>query len=119
MTISLPSAPSFAVAAQRVRDQTRLRVSGDIDMDTAPQLEDAVVAELRDHAPDRLVLDLSGVRFLDSSGVRALVFALNHAAAHDCGFGLADLPYGVRRVLEITGVLSVIDPHGPAAPVGG
>jgi anti-sigma B factor antagonist len=117
MTIPSASEPPFAVSAHRTSGHSRLAVSGDVDMDTAPRLEDAVVAEVRDHAPARLVLDLSGVRFLDSSGVRALMFCLDHAAGRDCEFRVAELPHGVRRVLEITGVLPVIDPPRQAVPV--
>ncbi len=116
MTITSPSESLFAIAAHRADGRSRLSVSGDVDMDTAPRLEDAVVAEVRDHAPARLVLDLSGVRFLGSSGVRALVVSLDHAAAHDCEFGVAELPQGVRRVLEITGVLPLTHPPRRVVP---
>lgn len=46
-------------------------VTGEVDLATSPALETAIAAGLS--AGDRLVVDLLGVTFMDSSGVRSLV----------------------------------------------
>ena len=55
-----------------------------------------------------LTVDLGGVSFVDSTGIRALIHG--HAAASDLGVPLrvANLRHPVTRVLEITGVLEAL-----------
>ena len=51
-----------------------IEVTGEIDIDTAPQLRDAVNTAA-DNGADRLVFDLSGVTFVDSIGLSVFVLA--------------------------------------------
>jgi anti-anti-sigma factor len=82
---------------------------GELDLATAPQLEEAVLPPLRDGAT--VVLDLRPLGFMDSTGVRVIVAA--HHAARDHGGRLAVVrcpPEGpVGRVLEISGLDGVLD----------
>jgi anti-anti-sigma factor len=79
-------------------------VRGEIDMQTATQLEgvlDDVIA--RDA---RLVtLDLQQVDFLDSSGLRVILGASNKLTEHDGQLLLEGASAAVERVLELTGVI--------------
>jgi anti-sigma B factor antagonist len=84
------------------RDAVRVRPLGALDLATAPMLA-AEVAQLRDAGFRRIVVDLRGLDFIDSSGLRALM-AL-HARAGNDGFDLS-LVRGdatVQRVFEVTG----------------
>ena len=72
---------------------TMITVAGDLDMATAPELE-AVCAPI----DGRLAIDLSSVRFIDSSGLRAL-FAVNQAADP---VALLSPSAVVRRLLSLT-----------------
>lgn len=79
-----------------------LRVRGEIDIVTAPQLQDAAERVLVS-APTRLVLDLTGVGFLASAGLAVLV-----TCRRRCGDGIefrvvADSA-AVLRPLELTGL---------------
>ena len=76
-----------------------LAASGEIDAHTAPTLAAAIDAA----GPD-VALDLSGVEFVDSSGLRVLIDA--HQRLTDAGGGLrlTALSEPVRRLLEISGV---------------
>ena len=51
--------------------RARLRLTGELDYDTAPELI-AAVAELRGDGYQELVIDLAGVSLCDSSGLSAL-----------------------------------------------
>ncbi|WP_049563343.1 STAS domain-containing protein [Nonomuraea sp. SBT364] len=76
---------------------TRVALSGDLDYDSAPEL-----AELSDGDWRRLDLDLSGVTFVDSSGLAALVRLWQRAG--DAGAELrlvAVTPY-LRGLLRMT-----------------
>ena len=46
-------------------------VSGELDISTAPSLE-AIVASLTAEHPERLIFDLSDLRFMDSAGIAVL-----------------------------------------------
>lgn len=84
------------------RDVVRVRPVGSLDMATVPVLERRL-EELLKAGFRRLIVDLSGLSFMDSSGLR---LALKwHAAAQNDGFeiGFAPGPPSVQRVFELTG----------------
>ncbi len=56
-----------------------------------------------------VVADLSGTRFCDTSGIRALVLAHQRAQAGNTGFQVVAGPGEVRRVLGILGLDTVLD----------
>lgn len=79
----------------------RVVVTGEVDPLTAPTL----ASVLQDTLPTpRLAVDLAGVTFLDSSGLRAIVSA--NKACTDAGtvFVIAAPSDVARRVLEISGL---------------
>ena len=85
-----------------------LRVEGDLDMATAPTLED----ELADAGfAKRLVLDLSQCTFLDSSAVRVLVSSVRDSEAASGSLALVVTDPGILRVLEISGIDTMIPVH--------
>jgi anti-anti-sigma factor len=69
----------FEVERGTLHDQPVLRVNGDLDTLTTPELARTVTAELT-RTPRSLVIDLSGTTFLDSSGARQLVLSSREAA---------------------------------------
>ena len=85
----------------------RVRVSGEVDLCTAPELERALVQEI--HAAREVLLDLSEVSFIDSSGLHAIVAAAQ-AARSDGGALVLDsrMPDQARRLFEITGLQSLV-----------
>ncbi len=92
-------------------------VTGEVDLATAPQLEQALGAALAEPGVTGVRVDLSGVEFMDSAGLRVLVAALRKA--EDAGVGLElHAPHErVRRIIEITGlseVFGLTTGNGPA-----
>jgi anti-sigma B factor antagonist len=85
-----------------------ISVGGDIDLYSSPRLRDAIFAEI-DRAVARLALDLSKVRYMDSSGVATLVEGLQHAKAAGVGFKLVAPSPKVMRVLEMTRLEAVFE----------
>ncbi len=63
---------------------------------------------------DDVVIDLSGVGFVDSSGLRVLVEAHQRAEAEDRRVVLSDPSRPVLRLLEITGLLEYLHVRAPA-----
>ncbi|MCW2966669.1 MAG: hypothetical protein JWM71_441 [Solirubrobacteraceae bacterium] len=85
----------------------RIVVEGEIDMATAPELTNALAAEMTAHRS--VLLDLRGVGFMDSTGVGVLINAINDAKVNGWNLGVtAGLTPPVRRVLELTGTLAMV-----------
>jgi anti-sigma B factor antagonist len=85
----------------------RIAVAGDIDLATAPALRRTLIAALDAPPPTPAVLqvDLSGVGFLDSTGLGALIGVRNHAAGMNCRLQIVGLQPAVRRTFAVTGLL--------------
>src|SRR3954469_19156295 len=87
-----------------------LRISGDLDIAVE---DDAVAAVARalaaDPPPPALVLDLSEVVFMDSSGLRALLRMHNH---HGASVRLGPVSTVVDRLLALTGTAEVFGSDG-------
>jgi anti-sigma B factor antagonist len=82
-----------------------LHAEGEVDISTAPILSDAITEAYR--AASRVIVDLSGLRYLDGSGIRVLEAA---ARRHPARFVIAGLHREIRRLFEVLGV-------GEAVPV--
>ena len=102
----------FRVEVVPERDAVRILPVGELDLATAGQLE-AQVRELLDGGFRHVLLDLSALTFMGSTGVR-LILELDALARRD-GFelGLVQGPEPVRRVFEICGLLDHL-PFRPA-----
>ena len=77
-------------------------VAGELDLYTAPALREALQSTVG-RSPERLVVDLAGVTFIDSTALGALVEA--RSQLRDGGaFALAAPGLEVRRALEVSGL---------------
>jgi anti-anti-sigma factor len=85
-----------------------VQVEGDLDMGTASKLEDALVGA---GFGQRLVIDLTGCSFLDSSAVRVLVSAVRDSDAAGGSLALVAPDPGILRVLEISAVDTMLPVH--------
>lgn len=78
-----------------------VQLNGEIDLRTSPQMRSALLT-LLDEKPGRIILDLSGVTYIDSSGVGTIV-ELKRRALHDENkVVLVGLQPRVRSLFEIT-----------------
>ena len=82
----------------------RIAVSGEVDALTGTQLHQAVIDVLRRHRPGHIEMDVRGVQFLDSAGIRILLMCHTDAAVMDCRLRLAACHPVVSRVLHVTGL---------------
>lgn len=80
----------------------RIAFRGDLDLESAPRLR-TLVADVCQHDPGSLVLDLSEVSFLDSVGLSVLLAAHARLEADDVTVEVVPSPT-VRRVFELAGV---------------
>jgi anti-anti-sigma factor len=92
----------FRVEVRTERNVVRVCPFGELDIDAVgqirQQLEHATASGAR-----RVVLDLRGVPFLDSTGLHLVLDADAAARAKGCEFGLIGGPADVQRVFDLTG----------------
>jgi len=97
------------ISVRRVDKATILDLTGDIDMSNSPELRKALLHEIRDSRAPRVVLNLSGVKYIDSSGVASLVEGLK--ASRDMGSSLVlfGLSNSAREVLQLSRLLKIFE----------
>lgn len=103
----------FEVESEELEDGIRtFTVRGELDMNTAPELEQKLDAALS-KSDASIVLDLCECEFIDSTGIALIVRAWQRLEG-DEGQGrlvLCSHNHQVRRLLKITGVESSISMH--------
>ncbi|MGH8095166.1 MAG: STAS domain-containing protein [Chthoniobacterales bacterium] len=78
-----------------------LPLAGEIDLHVAPQVG-ASLAALIAKEPPQLVVDLSRVTYIDSSGLAALIEAMQNVGRYGGQFALCGLQESVRPIFEIS-----------------
>ena len=94
--------PPLTVTITREGRVCVLSVSGELDIATIPTLTRQATAALQEPA-ERLIIDLSGLEFLDCSGVRALA-AVTRAAPPGCPVLVRGAGTRARRILDLLAV---------------
>ncbi|SRR5579884_4026105 len=89
------------------RGRTVVELSGELDLFTAPVLRDVLLG-LTGDGKYFLAVEMSGLRFLDSSGLGVLVGATKRAVAGGGGLCLVGAPQRILKTLSITGLLRVM-----------
>ena len=96
----------FDVALERVDDQYHLRLSGELDLATAPWLRDHLV-EIAADGPGHVVVDLSRLAFIDSTGLSVLVGGWKRLRESGGDLVLRSPSPAVAKVLDIAGLHEV------------
>src|SRR3954468_19655859 len=108
---------ALAVHESDTQGARLLEVFGELDLATAPKLCSALDAA-RIHRVRRVVIDLTGVDFCDSTGLRALLGASTDLRVSGGRLAIAGLPGGpVARLFELVGArewLQVCDSQADA-----
>ncbi|GGS50289.1 anti-sigma factor antagonist [Planobispora rosea] len=96
-------AAALALASGRVGGVNVVRVTGLLDATTRDQFADYLAAEAAEHGAD-MVLDLSGVTFMDSRALGLIVHQWQVSTAGGGRFALTGVEYSKTRVMWITGL---------------
>lgn len=93
-----------------------LPLEGEIDLHVSPRIA-ASLGAMIEQKPPRLVVDLSGVSYIDSSGLAVLIEGMQNVEAYGGKFVLAGLRDNVRPIFEIARLdqVFIIFPHVDAA----
>ena len=96
-----PIPGQLAIESTARGDAIVLTMKGELDLTSSPVFERELRA-VEATSPRRLVIDLSGLEFMDSTGLRALLLARERAQADGHELALRRGPRHVQRVLELT-----------------
>jgi anti-sigma B factor antagonist len=101
---------SFRCETGRDGDTSWVRPIGELDLDTAPRLDEEMTA-IRASGAGRLVLDMRALTFMDSTGLRLVIRWDTTAKDEGFRFAIVPGPEVVQRVFRLTGM----DDHLPVA----
>jgi anti-sigma B factor antagonist len=86
----------------------RVRISGEVDMEVRGEVREAIEGAINAPGTARILVDIDQVTFLDSSGIASLVAGQHAAKRAGLRYGVVNPRGGVRRVLEIACVLTML-----------
>lgn len=106
-----PLTVDLRTGTQRGHDLSLLAVCGEIDLDTAPVLLETLLSVVEREAGP-VVIDLSEVPFMDSTGVHVLIDTLRRLEPQNRRLAIACREDGqVHRLLAMTGLLDTLTVH--------
>jgi anti-sigma B factor antagonist len=101
-------AVELKVSSRSQGDHELVIATGEIDLYTAPRLQSALAAVIASAAPaSRVVVDMSGVEFCDSTGMNVLLSCLRQARERGGELEIAAPRPAVRKILSVTGLDAV------------
>jgi anti-sigma B factor antagonist len=94
---------ALTLSVNRAADSVTIAASGEIDLITATGLEHEIAAQVVSDV-DTVVVDLSGITFVDSAGINTLLKGRRSADEHGKAYRVGGAQGLVREVLEMSGV---------------
>jgi anti-sigma B factor antagonist len=111
----------FQIATERQGANAHVRLAGEFDIAAVEKFE-AELRQVEQESPSEIVIDLSSLTFIDSSGLRMLLQVDREARQNGFDLVLLGPAQSVRRVFETTGLvehLPIVDRLGePPTPNG-
>ena len=96
------------VSSRSQGDHELVIATGEIDLYTAPRLQSEIAAVIASAAPaSRVIIDMSGVEFCDSTGMNVLLSCLRRVRERGGELEIASPKPAVRKILQVTGLDSV------------
>ncbi len=86
-----------------------LLIKGDVDMNTSPDVRNKLAELFKQGGAKALFINLSQVRYMDSSGIATLVEAMQNCMKHGMRLRLVELSPSVRDVFELARLASVFE----------
>jgi anti-sigma B factor antagonist len=108
----MPVPKLLRVTAEPLEDAIVVRAAGEIDMSTVALLRRELDTARAEGAT--ALLDLSGVRFMDSTGLHLLLEASHSSAVSDWAFFVVRPSRTVQRLIDVSGtadLIMVVDTH--------
>jgi anti-anti-sigma factor len=107
MDSDLPTPGGLEISSELDGGTLCVWLRGELDLASAQRMEDSF-AQIDGERPQRVIVDLSGLEFIDSTGLRLLLQADTRAREHGYELVLRPGMPPVQRVFEVTGALDVL-----------
>ena len=107
--VAITSGGSLEITVEDSEKEVVVRLSGLINVDSSPDLRERLMAILQQPFPPAVTVDLTGVLYVETSGIATLIEALRIARHHQTIFCLRGLGGPVLRLFEVTGVLALFE----------
>jgi len=91
------------IKTQQTDDVCMMTLEGEVDVYTAPRLKESLIAQIESGC-SRIIVDLEGVGFIDSSGLGVLVGGLRRAKERGGAIRLVCTRDNVLKIFRITGL---------------
>jgi len=105
----LTPGPPIKIATRQMGGFTILDLTGDITLFNSPEIRKALLSLLKEKHVAQLLVNMTGVKYVDSSGIASLVEGLKVSREHKTRFALYGLSKPARTVLELTHLLHVFE----------
>jgi anti-anti-sigma factor len=102
------------VTTKSIGGEVEISPRGEIDVDTAHEVREAVAAVMTDTRPSRINLNMREVSFIDSVGISALVSGFQAAEVSGVKLVVTEPSRFVHRQLWVTGLLGLFGAPEPA-----
>jgi len=99
-----------------VTGEYTLHPQGELDVSTVEGLRQQWLDEVDARQPDRLVVDMSGVTFLDSTGLGAIVALQRRQRPHGGVVAITNASPMVAKILQLTGMHLTMEVNGEVPP---
>jgi anti-sigma B factor antagonist len=107
----------MAYEVRKQGDYAVVLLTGDVDLERSPEVRKLLLEQIG--AGHSVVVDLSGVSYIDSSGVASLVEAFQNARKKGSDFALASVSSAAMRVLELARLDKIFTIHPSVDAVAG
>jgi anti-sigma B factor antagonist len=97
------------ITTEKISVGFMMLLKGDVDMNTSPDVRSNLGDLFKQGGAKALLVNLSGVRYMDSSGIATLVEAMQNCMKQGMRFRLVDLSPSVRDVFELARLSSVFE----------
>ena len=90
------------------RDLT-IHLSGELDHHAVRGAVESIECWIEQNMPRKTIMDLSGVTFMDSSGIALVIRTKRRAELMGCSLSVVNIPRQAARVLETAGIGRFVD----------
>ena len=100
------------IAVSKRDDSSIVRLRGRVNVDSSPALRDRLLALLRAQSPEAVIVDLSDVSYIDSSGLATLVEGLGVARMRQTTLCVQGLHGRLLQLFQATRLSSLFENNG-------
>jgi|SRR5215469_5714800 len=107
--IKVSATEGLEITEQHGDQDSVLRLRGRLNIDSSPELRDRLLATLRAESPKAVIVDLTDVTYIDSSGIATLIEGLKVAGKRQTTLRLQGLHDRLLHLFQVTGVLTLFE----------